>query len=220
MANVHIPKTGETIAVHSIFCIGRNYAEHAKELNNPVPTEPIIFTKPPSSVIHNGEKIVLPPQSQAVHHEVETVVLIGKSGKNIPEPDAMNYIKAYGIGIDVTARDVQSRAKEKGHPWAVAKGFDTFAPLSDFVPASNIADAADISLHLTVNGERRQTGNSKDMLFPIPRLIAYLSNIFTLNPGDLIFTGTPEGVGLLSDGDKLVAVLGENLATLAVSVIR
>ncbi|MEZ4746570.1 MAG: fumarylacetoacetate hydrolase family protein [Calditrichia bacterium] len=220
MANVYIPETGETIAVHSIFCIGRNYAEHAKELNNPVPTEPIIFTKPPSSVIHSGEKIVLPPQSKAVHHEVETVVLIGKTGKNIPESDAMNFIKAYGIGIDVTARDVQSRAKEKGHPWAVAKGFDTFAPLSDFVPASNIADAADISLHLSVNDEHRQTGNSKDMLFPIPRLIAYLSNIFTLNPGDLIFTGTPEGVGLLNEGDELVAVLGDNLATLRVSVVR
>ena len=207
-----------SIPLHTIFCIGRNYAEHARELNNPVPEAPIVFLKPLSALVSDGGSIVLPKQSEQVHHEVEIVVLIGKSGKNISEAEAHTFISGYAVGIDVTARDIQSKAKAKGHPWSVAKGFDTFAPISNFVSADKIADPSNIDVSLTVNGEIRQKGNSKDMLFPIPRLISYLSTIFTLHPGDLIFTGTPEGVNLLNEGDRLLAQLNNGLVNLTVKV--
>ncbi|HQV31993.1 MAG TPA: fumarylacetoacetate hydrolase family protein, partial [Calditrichia bacterium] len=201
-------------------CIGRNYAAHARELNNPVPGEPVVFTKPLTTIVHNGGKIILPPQSRDVHYETEIVVLIGKSGKNIAREEAPAYIAGYGIGLDITARDIQSRAKEKAHPWAVAKGFDTFAPISDFVPAHIFDPGKPMRFSMSLNGERRQEGDSSDMLFPIPDLIAYLSSIFTLHPGDVIFTGTPEGVGAVSEGDVLRAVLGEDLAVLEVGAQR
>ena len=207
-----------SMPLHTIFCIGRNYAEHARELKNPVPEAPIVFLKPLSAIVSDYGRIVLPKQSQQVHHEVEIVVLIGKSGKNIPEADAHQFISGYAVGIDVTARDIQSKAKAKGHPWSVAKGFDTFAPISNFVSVDKIADLSNIEVSLSVNGEIRQKGNSKDMLFPIPRLISYLSTIFTLQPGDLIFTGTPEGVNLLNDGDRLFAQLNNGLTTLTITV--
>jgi len=204
--------------VKTIYCIGRNYAEHAKELNNPVPTSPIVFLKPQSAICYNGDTIIIPQQSNDVHHEAEIVVCISKSGKNISELDAPSYIAGIGVGIDFTARDIQQKAKEEGHPWAIAKGFDTFAPISNFIPIKDIPNAQDISLQLLVNEEIRQSGNSSQMIYSINTLISYLSNIFTLHQGDLIFTGTPSGVSSIKSGDSITASLNTNMVTLSVSV--
>jgi len=206
-------------SIRTIYCIGRNYAAHARELNNPVPGEPVVFIKPASSVVGNGESIIIPPQSSDVHYEAELVIAIGNSGKNIPLNMAMDYISGYGIGIDVTARDLQQIAKEKSLPWSIAKGFDTFAPLSSFVKTSALPNPDDISYTLDINGERRQIGLTSHMLFPIPFLVHYLSGIFTLNPGDIIFTGTPEGVGKLNPGDILMASLIGTDISLQVDVV-
>ncbi|HET6527110.1 MAG TPA: fumarylacetoacetate hydrolase family protein [Balneolaceae bacterium] len=208
----------EPLEIGTIFCIGRNYVEHARELNNEVPVEPLVFTKPSSSVIFDGETIKLPVQSHDIHHEVELVAAIAKGGKNIPEHKALSYVGGYGIGIDVTARDIQQKAKEKGHPWTVAKGFDTFAPLSTFITADKIADPQNIDLQISVNGERRQYGNTGLMIFPLAKLISFLSGIFTLHPGDLIFTGTPKGVSAIKSNDKIEAVLDKSLTRLNVTV--
>ena len=215
-----IPGLKPELPIHSIFCIGRNYAKHAEELKNAVPEQPMVFLKPSTAVIYNGESIVIPNQSKEVHHEVELVVAIGKTGKNISESEALNYITGYGIGIDVTARDIQQQAKEKSHPWSVAKGFDTFSPISNFITSDKVADLQELELKIDVNNETRQLGNTRDMIFPVKTLIAYLSTIFTLSPGDLIFTGTPEGVSPIKDGDKIEATLGNNLAGLSVTVTK
>lgn len=191
----------------SIFCIGRNYVEHAKELNNPVPTSPIIFLKPRNSLVYEGGTIVLPRQSADVHHEVELVLLIGSKASNVSEADARGVISGIGVGIDLTARDLQQKAKDKGHPWTVAKGFDTFAPLGNLIPLGDDIDLASITMDLKVNGQTRQHGTTADMIFPCTHLIATLSSMFTLYPGDLIYTGTPEGVSAIRSGDRLEAQL-------------
>jgi len=206
------------LEICTIYCIGRNYVEHAHELKNLVPDQPIVFLKPVSSIIFDGDVIQLPQQSNNVHHEVELVAAIGKRGKNIPEEHALEYIAGYGVGIDVTARDIQQQAKEKRHPWTVAKGFDTFAPISKFVVADKIQDPQNIELRISVNGTERQHDNTKLMIFPVAKLISYLSEIFTLHPGDLIFTGTPKGVSPIESGDQIEATLNNILAKLRVSV--
>lgn len=188
-----------------LICIGRNYAKHAAELGNAIPTSPMIFLKPASSLVPGGGQIVIPENSNDVHHEVELVCLIGRQGKDIPESEALDHVAGYAVGLDMTARDIQQRAKEKGHPWSVAKGFDTFAPLGDFVPASDVPDPQDLTIKLSVNGSVRQDGHTGDMIFPVQRLIEYASTIFTLMPGDLLFSGTPEGVGPVGSGDRLEA---------------
>lgn len=213
-----IPGLKPELAIRSIFCIGRNYSEHAKELQNVVPNQPMVFLKPVSAIIGDGESIVLPHQSSEVHHEVELVVAIGKGGKNIPEATALQHVAGYGLGIDVTARDLQQEAKQKSHPWTVAKGFDTFAPISNFVPNDSIDNPQNLELSLKVNDQLRQKGNTKDMIFPVAELIAYLSTIFTLKPGDLIFTGTPAGVSPIQKGDSIKATLNENLIFLNIRV--
>jgi 2-keto-4-pentenoate hydratase/2-oxohepta-3-ene-1,7-dioic acid hydratase in catechol pathway len=200
-----------------LICIGRNYAKHAAELGNTVPTVPMIFLKPASSLIPSGGLIEIPEASNDVHHEVELVCLIGQAGKNIPEDEALEYVAGYAVGLDMTARDIQQRAKEKGHPWSVAKGFDTFAPLGRFVAASSIEDAQELSIQLRINGSLRQDGHTSDMIFPLRHLIAYTSTIFTLMPGDLLFTGTPEGVGPVASGDRLEAQV-EGFPVLTVDV--
>lgn len=205
------------LKIGTIFCIGRNYAAHARELQNEIPDEPVVFLKPWSSIIFDGDKIILPHQSQNVHHEVELVAAIGKSGKNIPEELALSHVAGYAVGIDVTARDIQQKAKGKAHPWSVAKGFDTFAPVSSFIAADKIENPQNINLQLSVNGENRQCGNTQLMIFPIAKLISYLSTIFTLHTGDLIFTGTPKGVSPIKSGDKIKASL-DNLVTLRTTV--
>ena len=193
----------------SIFCIGRNYPKHARELNNMVPDEPMVFLKPVSSVITSGETIQLPRQSQNVHHEVELVVVIGKKGRHISHADAYSHIAAYGVGIDVTARDLQQKAKKQRHPWSVAKGFDTFAPISNFERIKETTDLGNMELSLQVNGSYRQQGHTENMYFGINDIIAHLSSIFTLHPGDLIFTGTPEGVSQIKAGDSIRALLND-----------
>ena len=216
--NIVVPGLKKRLHINTIFCIGRNYLEHARELNNPIPKNPVVFIKPITSIIYSEDTIILPPESHDIHYETEVVVAIGKGGKNIQEKEALDHVEGYGIGLDITARDLQQQAKEKSLPWTIAKGFDTFAPISNFVPASQIDDARNISFTLEINGELRQKGNTSDMMFPVNMLISRLSNYFTLNPGDLIFTGTPKGVGPLYSGDILKATLGDNLSTLNVTV--
>ena len=200
------------------MCIGRNYSEHARELNNPVPTTPVVFIKPTSSICYDGGNLILPVQSEHVDHEVEIVIAIGISGKNIPESNALDYISHIGIGLDFTARDLQDKAKEKSLPWSVAKGFDTFAAISSFVPFSGSAsELNNLTFQLEVNGEIKQKGDSKNMIFSIPAIISYLSSVFTLSEGDLIFTGTPEGVGIVRAGEKLKASM-TNGPTLSLGV--
>ncbi len=190
----------------NIYCIGRNYAAHARELNNPIPERPVIFTKPLSSLTFDGI-IRIPPFVREPHFETELVAVIGTPGKNIQRDDALNHIAGYGIGIDVTARDIQQELKAAAHPWFLAKGMDTFAPVSSFLPADKLPDSEELTFTLSVNRELRQSGDPSLMLFPVPELIAQLSRYVTLQPGDLLFTGTPEGVGLLRPGDSLHAEL-------------
>ncbi|MGM0546774.1 MAG: fumarylacetoacetate hydrolase family protein [Bacteroidota bacterium] len=204
----------------NIFCIGRNYVEHAEELNNEVPDQPLVFLKPTSSIIFDGDQIQLPKQSKNVHHEVELAVAIGKKGKNIPAKQALDHVGGYGIGIDVTARDIQQQAKEKGHPWSVAKGFDTFAPFSTFLPKEQVANPQNLDLKISVNGEVRQSDNTRLMIFPVAELIHYLSTIFTLQPGDIILTGTPKGVSAIKKGDRIHASLNDDITTISVTVMR
>lgn len=202
----------------SVYCIGRNYVAHAEELNNEVPDKPLVFLKPASSITYEGP-IRLPQESAEVHHEVELVVALEKGGKDIPKKEALDHVAGYTVGIDITARDIQIRAKEKGHPWSVAKGFETFAPLAPFVPAEKINDPQSLKLLLKVNGELRQSDNTNLMIFSVSELISYLSTIFRLRPGDLIFTGTPEGVSPLRSGDHLEATLSKPLVQLEMKVI-
>ena len=211
--------TGTALRPGKLVCIGRNYAKHAKELGNAVPTSPMIFLKPASALIPTGRSIVIPQASNDVHHEVELVCLIGTGGSNIDRSDALGHVAGYAVGLDMTARDIQQKAKEKGHPWSVAKGFDTFAPLGPFLSASDVGDPQDLDIRLTINGDVRQEGHTGDMIFPVDELIAYASSIFTLLPGDLLFTGTPDGVGPVNEGDQLVATV-EGLPALTVDVRR
>jgi acylpyruvate hydrolase len=190
-----------------IVCIGRNYADHAKELNNPVPTEPLFFIKPDSAVLRNNDPFYLPEFSDDIHYEVEIYVRIHKKGKNIEEQFACRYYNEIGIGLDLTARDIQQRCKDKGLPWEKAKGFDGSAPLSNTVAIAEFKDIQDIHFELHKNGEMVQRGHTADMLFPVNRIIAEASRYFMLKIGDLIFTGTPAGVGRLQQGDRLEAFI-------------
>jgi acylpyruvate hydrolase len=189
-----------------IFAIGRNYAEHIKELNNERPDEPVIFTKPDTAVLRNNSPFYYPEFSKDVHYEVELVLRICKEGKNIEEKFAHKYYDAIGIGVDFTARDLQQKAKDKGLPWDIAKGFNGSAPVSDkFLPVSAFGDLKNINFSLQVDGETKQQGNTSFMLFSFDYIILYLSRFFTLRTGDLIFTGTPKGVGPVKVGNVLSA---------------
>lgn len=208
----------EIIQVGTMYCIGRNYADHAKEMGVEVPGEPIVFLKPPSAYVNSGSTVRLPSISNEVHHEVELVAVIGKDCMNVRKEEAIDVIEGYAVGIDLTLRDVQSRAKKKGHPWAVAKGFSGSAPISQVIPASGIKDdIIDFDLELQVNGITKQKGNTAFMQRPLAELIEYLSSIFDLRRGDCIFTGTPEGVGPVKSGDEVTAYLGE-LARLNINI--
>lgn len=186
-----------------IIAIGRNYAEHAKELNNPVPTTPVIFMKPDTALLKDNKPFYHPDFSEDIHHEIELVLKICKEGKHISEKFAGNYFDEIGLGVDFTARDIQQRHKEKGLPWELAKGFDGSAPISTFLPKAQFADLYEINFHLDINGETRQSGNTQNLLFSFERIIAFVSQYITLKKGDLIFTGTPEGVGKVKIGDHL-----------------
>ncbi|MGF7214556.1 2-keto-4-pentenoate hydratase/2-oxohepta-3-ene-1,7-dioic acid hydratase in catechol pathway [Spirosoma lacussanchae] len=190
-----------------IICVGRNYAEHIQELNNEQPDDPVIFLKPETAIPLKNEPFFYPDFSSDVHHEVEILVKINRVGKNIDEKFAHKYYDEIGVGIDFTARDVQSKLKAKGLPWELAKGFNGSAPMSGFVPKTEFADLQQLNFRLDVNGETRQQGNTSLMLFKIDYLIAFVSRYFMLQQGDVIFTGTPKGVSPVQVGDRLTAYL-------------
>ncbi len=201
-----------------IICIGRNYADHIAELHNETPAAPVIFLKPETALVQRGQPFFYPDFSTDVHHELELVLRISKNGRHIDEAFAHTYFDAIGLGLDFTARDLQNELKKKGLPWELAKAFDGSAPISPtFRPVAGFADLANISFHLDVNGEIRQTGNSGLMLHPFAKIIAFVSRYITLKQGDLVFTGTPAGVGPVQIGDHLTGFLeGEKLLEVAV----
>lgn len=199
---------GSRLKVGTIYGIGKNYALHAKEMNSEVPDSPIIFIKPPAAYLQNNGTIKLPSISNNVHHEVELVVVISQDCESVEIKDAVKYIAGYGVGIDVTLRDIQAQAKKDGHPWAIAKGFASSAPISTIIPASSIKKSIKhFDIKLKVNGEVKQSGSTSQMERSVEELISYISKIFTLRKGDCIFTGTPEGVGQIKSGDRLFAEL-------------
>jgi acylpyruvate hydrolase len=186
-----------------IIAIGRNYAEHARELNNPVPGTPVIFMKPDTAVLKDNKPFYHPNFSDDVHHEIEIVLKVSKEGKHIDPKFASNYFDEIALGVDFTARDIQQRHKEKGLPWELAKAFDNSAPVSGFLSKSKFADIHNLNFQLDVNGQTRQQGNTSNMLFSFETIISFISGYITLKKGDLIFTGTPQGVSKVNVGDHL-----------------
>ena len=193
-----------------ILCVGRNYAAHIEELNNERPTEPVIFFKPDSAIIRNNEAFYYPDFSNDIHFEVEVVIKISEVAKHVSEKFAHKYYHEIGLGIDFTARDIQSKAKEKGLPWTLAKGFNGAAPISNFVDKSKFENLMDLSFSLKQNGEIKQQGNTSMMIYNIDFLIAHISKYILLKKGDLIFTGTPKGVGPIAIGDVLEGYIGND----------
>lgn len=209
--------SGEELPIGKILCIGRNYVDHIKELGNETPAAPVVFLKPATAVVADGEAVVIPPYSDNCHYEAELALLVGKTGRNIPADEALACIAGYGVAIDMTLRDVQDELKRKGLPWEIAKGFDTACPLSTFVPAAAVADPQALQIRLSVNGELRQNGSTALMIHSAANIVSYLSGIFTLEPGDVILTGTPAGVGRVAAGDKLFAEIpGVGMITVSV----
>jgi len=190
-----------------IICIGRNYADHAREMKNEVPSTPVFFMKPETSLVTGNRPFFLPGFSEDMHHEVEVVLKISRKGKNIKEKEALRYFGKIGLGIDFTARDLQHEARKKGFPWEIAKGFDHSAPVSKFLPVKRFNDIHNLSFRLDVNGKTVQEVNTSRMIFSFEAIIAYVSGFVTLNRGDLLFTGTPAGVGPVTAGDRLEAYL-------------
>ncbi|CAK9318503.1 unnamed protein product [Citrullus colocynthis] len=188
-----------------IIAVGRNYAAHAKELGNAVPKEPVLFMKPTSSYLQNGGTIEIPHPLKSLDHEVELAVVISQRARDVPEASAMDYVGGYALALDMTAREIQASAKSAGLPWTVAKGQDTFTPISSVLPKASIPDPDDLELWLKVDDEFRQKGSTKDMIFKIPYLISHISSLMTLLEGDVILTGTPSGVGPVKAGQKVTA---------------
>ncbi len=193
-----------------IIGIGRNYQKHAAELNNPVPDSPLIFMKPDTALLRSNSDFYYPEYSQDIHFECELIVRISREGKYIQEDFVSTYINGIGLGIDFTARDLQTEAKKKGLPWTLAKGFNHSAPVSEFISPEEFPDLQDIHFTCDINGVRKQQGHTKDMIFTIPYLISYISKYITLKKGDIIFSGTPEGVGPVKVGDHIEASLEGN----------
>ncbi len=192
-----------------VIAVGRNYADHAKELNNPVPASPVIFMKPDTAILKDNKDFYYPDFSTDIHYEVELVLRICNEGKHVSPKFAHKYYDAIGLGIDFTARDIQSKHKEKGLPWELAKSFDHSAVIGSFIPKTSFADEKNIDFSLQKNGAVVQSGNSGDMIFDFDSLITFISKYITLRKGDLIYTGTPVGVGAIAIGDKFVGYIGE-----------
>ncbi len=191
-----------------IICIGRNYAAHIEELKNEKPGQPVVFLKPDTALIKGGAPFYYPDFSTNIHHEVELVLKISKEGKYIQPQFAHRYFEEIGLGIDFTARDLQDQCKAKGLPWEIAKAFNGSAPIGDFKSVSEFSDLKNIDFHLEINGEVKQKGNTSLMLFDFATIISYVSQFFTLKKGDLIYTGTPAGVGPVQPGDQLIGFIG------------
>lgn len=191
-----------------IIAIGRNYAEHAHELNNPVPSVPVIFMKPETALLKDNKPFYHPEFSTDIHHEIEIVLKISKEGKHIEPRFASTYYDEIGLGVDFTARDIQQKHKEKGLPWELAKAFDNSAPISKFIPKTGFPDMMNLDFSLEKNGTLVQQGNTRDLLFSFESIITFVSKYISLKKGDLIFTGTPKGVGKVEIGDRLTGFLG------------
>lgn len=223
MCKLKILNSSRFIKVNNIYCVGKNYYSHIKEFGSTkIPDEPIIFIKPNSSIVHSGGTVSIPEInavkiSNDLHHEVELVIIIGENGVNIPENQANDYILGYAVGLDMTLRDVQTSAKKNGIPWAVSKGFKTSAPVSDIILKKFIKNPMNLDISLSVNDINKQFTNTSLMIYNINKLIAYISSIFSLQKGDLIFTGTPSGVSGLQKNDMVTAKLGD-LVKLEISI--
>ncbi len=218
MKTVKIRNQKEEIAVGKMICVGRNYADHAKELGNEVPDKPVVFIKPSSSIIYTGGKVIHPKFSNNLHHEVELLLLIGKTIKDADDKLSEEAIAGYGLGLDMTLRDLQNEARTKGDPWTISKCFDTSAVISDFVLKSDYRLTLNEEITLSVNGNIRQKEKLNLMLFKPIQIVKYISSLLTLEEGDIIFTGTPAGVGKVVPGDKLHAEI-EGIAKLDCEVV-
>lgn len=203
-ATVPVAGNSDSFPVHRIYCVGRNYAAHAREMgHDPDREPPFFFCKPADAVVMSGAEIPYPPATKDLHHEIELVAAIGKAGANIAEADALDHVWGYAVGLDMTRRDLQGEAKKMGRPWDTGKGFDNSAPITALRPASEIGHPAQGRIWLKVNDAMRQESDLTHLIWSVPETISYLSGLFTLQPGDLIFTGTPEGVAAVGPGDML-----------------
>ncbi len=202
-----------------IFCIGRNYVEHVHELSNILPIKPVIFIKPMTCLVAPGEKIHFPKHGKMLHHEVEIVIKVGQEGRTTKEEDSLSLVSAITVGLDLTLRDVQEDLKKKGLPWEIAKAFEQSAPLGEFIPYHQSLDLKNISFGCKVNGIERQRGNTGEMIFSFERLLVELSKIWVLRPGDLIYTGTPSGVGPLVIGDT-IEIKADSIGSFSWSIIE
>ena len=218
MKKIKLKNSGEEIEIGKIVCVGRNYAEHAKELGSEIPKFPLIFLKPASTVIFSGDKVEHPDYSNNLHHEVELVLLITKTIKNVNLDEAENAIGGYAVGLDMTLRDLQNEFKDKGEPWTLAKVFDGCAVLSEFVSKENYKLNENENIFLEVNGMIKQNSSLDKMIFNVREIVSYISKKMSLEKGDLIFTGTPEGVGRVIKGDKINAGI-KNIAEVETEII-
>lgn len=216
---VHLLETGRNVRVGKILAVGRNYAEHRVEMGAPVAGPPLLFFKPATALHHPGTPLTLPTDAGAIHHEVELVAAIGTAGRAIPADRALDHVSGFAVGIDLTLRDVQSEAKKNGTPWSLSKGFDGSAPISAVAPRSAVGDGSGLNIQLRVNGDVRQHGNTSQMQRSVAQLIEFASRWIRLEPGDLLFTGTPSGVGPIEPGDRARAEI-ERVGTLEIEVAR
>ena len=216
---VEVAGSDDRFPVHRIYCVGRNYAKHAREMGmDPEREPPFFFAKPADAVVSNGTPVPYPPRTANLHHEIELVVAIGRSGRGIPVAGALEHVYGYAVGLDLTRRDLQFEAREQGRPWDVAKGFDCSAPIGAIRPAAQMGHPERGAIWLEVNGEARQRANLSEMIWSVPEIVAELSSYFELRAGDLIFTGTPEGVGPVRRGDSLVGGI-DGLETLRITIV-
>ena len=207
------------VPIGKLICLAKTYKKHAEEMHSDITEDPLLFLKPASSVIFDGDSIIFPKMSKCLHHEVELGIVIGKKCKNVSQKYVLDYVLGYVVALDVTARDIQSEAKEKGWPWGIAKGFDTFAPISEVVLKEEVVNPNNLDLLLQVNGVVKQSSNTKYMIYSVESIIEFISKIMALERGDLIMTGTPEGVGEIAEGDVIEASLN-SLCSLKVDVRR
>ena len=217
--SAEVAGTDERFPVHRIYCVGRNYAKHAREMGmDPDREPPFFFSKPADALVANGTPVPYPSRTSNLHHELELVVAIGTGGRDIALDRALAHVYGYAVGLDLTRRDLQFAAREQGRPWDVAKGFDHSAPMSAIRPAADMGHLEQGAIWLEVNGETRQRANLSEMIWNVPEIVAELSTYYELRPGDLIFTGTPEGVGPVRRGDSLVGGI-DGLETLRITIV-
>ena len=219
LPSVEIAGSDARFPVHRIYCVGRNYAKHAREMGmDPDREPPFFFSKPADAIVANGTPVPYPPRTSNLHHEIELVVAIGTGGRDIPLDSALAHVHGYAVGLDLTRRDLQFAARDQGRPWDVSKGFDHSAPVSAIRPAAEMGHPEQGAIWLEVNGEARQRANLSEMIWSVPEILAELSSYYELRPGDLIFTGTPEGVGPVTRGDSLVGGI-DGLETLRITIV-